>query len=395
MSEWPYLTASLEGLGGQIKQRPEDFRVEEIPAYEPCGQGTHVYFRVQKRGVASHEARDRIARHMKVQSRDIGLAGLKDARAETVQLMSLEHADQQRLSDYDDGQVRVVWTGRHGNKLRTGHLRGNRFTIRIRDVDSTCSAKAQAVLDVLGRRGCPNYFGPQRFGARGDTHLAIFLGRPGPGDSDDIRAARDAYDAGDLARALKRWPRSFAPERKALSAFSKRKRPRDAIAAIDIHLRRLYVSAWQSWIFNEILARRLDSLDRVSPGDWAEKAENGALFLVDDPDEQARAEAGEISPTGPLPGYRVKLADRQPGLIEREVFDEYNIDLEAFRRLGPVKAKGARRALRFCPKDLSARTGQDGYGRYLEVAFAAPPGCYATSLLREITKNDASNSPGG
>ena len=108
----PYLTADLPGIGGRIKQHLDDFRVEEIPLYEACGEGTHVYFDVEKQGVPTPAAVERIARYMGVRPGEIGVAGLKDARAVTRQRMSLEHADPQKLLRYQDRQVRVVGVSR-------------------------------------------------------------------------------------------------------------------------------------------------------------------------------------------------------------------------------------------------------------------------------------------
>ncbi|MCH7886051.1 MAG: tRNA pseudouridine(13) synthase TruD [Planctomycetes bacterium] len=144
----PHLTDDLPGIGGRIKQRVEDFRVEEIPLYDACGEGTHVYFRVEKAGIPTAAAVEKIARHMAVRPGDIGVAGLKDARAITVQMMSLEHADPQKLLAFSDRGARITWTSRHTNKLRPGHLAGNRFTIRIRGVGESQLPAAERVLAV-------------------------------------------------------------------------------------------------------------------------------------------------------------------------------------------------------------------------------------------------------
>lgn len=397
----PYLTAALEGIGGQIKQRLDDFRVEEIPAYEPCGEGTHLYLRVTKAGITTPEAVSRLARFLKVRPPDIGTAGLKDARAVTVQRMSVEHVEASAAARFRDPAMRVVVEGRHGNKLRKGHLRGNRFDIRIRGVSDEHLPAARAVLDVLARRGVPNYFGPQRFGARGDTaalgecmvrndlegFLAIFLGRPRPDDHPDCRAARDAFDVGQYARALKRWPWAYQNERKALLAYKKRQRPAAALAVIDKRMKRLYVSAFQSLMFNEVLARRIETLDRVFVGDLAEKADSGAVFPVEDePAERSRAEAFEISPTGPVVGHRSRLAGGEPGRIEAEVLASHDITPDEFRHVGSLSPKGTRRALRFALGGPRLAAGEDDDGAFLELTFSAPSGCYATVALREIMK---------
>jgi tRNA pseudouridine13 synthase len=366
----PYLTSDLPGIGGQIKQSLEDFHVEEVPLYMPSGKGTHVYFRVEKAGVPTPVAVERIARYMGVRPSEIGVAGLKDARAVAVQMMSLEHADAKKLLAYRDAQVRVMDMDHH-------------------------------TLAVLERRGVPNYFGPQRFGLRGDTgvlgramvtgdldqFMAIFLGRPAPDDPPHCRAARDAFDAEQFSRAMKLWPRHYSNERRALAAYKRKKSPQAAIRAIDKRMKRFYVSACQSEIFNEVARRRIDSIDRVLAGDLAQKTDTGGIFQVEDPEaEQPRADAFQISPTGPIVGYRASLGTGKPGCIEREVIQAFGLTQEDFRAVGAVKAKGTRRALRFKIEQVSMSPGQDGRGEFIELSFMAPSGSYATVALREIMK---------
>ena len=399
----PFLTADLPGTGGQIKQRPEDFQVDEVPLYEACGEGTHVYFRVLKRGLPTPAVVGRIARHVGRRADEIGFAGLKDAHAVTTQWMSLEHTEPARLAGYDDGQARVLETTRHTNKLRPGHLAGNAFLIRVRGVGGGALARAEAVLDVLRRRGAPNYFGAQRFGSRGDTGelgralirgdldevVAILLGRPRPDDDPRIRAAREAFDAGDYDRAAKQWPSAYRDQRRALAAYRKRRNPKGALAAVDMRMRRLYVSAFQSALFNDVLTARLAGLDQVLLGDLAQKTDTGGVFEVTDAAaEQPRAAAFEISATGPILGYRTNLPSGEPGEIECTVLARHQSTGEDFRHAGPLKAKGTRRALRFGLRHAALAEGSDAHGPYLEVRFTAPSGCYATVALGEITKSE-------
>ncbi len=399
----PYLTRDLPGVGGRIKEHLADFRVEEVALYEPSGEGTHVYFRVRKAGVPTPEAVNRIARHMGVRPHDIGVAGLKDARALATQMMSLEHVDPDKLAAYRGGQVSVEVLGRHTNKLRPGHLRGNRFTILIRGVGEARLEAARRVLDVLRRRGVPNYFGPQRFGARGDTaalgealvrndldeFVAVLLGRALPDDPPDCKAARDAFDAGYMDRCLKRWPRHYSNERKALAAFKKKRRPAMAVRAVEKRMKRLYVSAFQSAIFNEVLAARIDSIDRVLPGDLARKTDTGGVFTVEDArTEQPRADRFEISPTGVIIGHRSNLASGEPGRIEADALARHGIAPGDFQHLGALKPRGTRRPLRFRLVDPTLAAGADEHGEYLQLTFTAASGCYATVALREIMKNE-------
>ncbi len=402
-SALPYLTRDLPGIGATLRSRLEDFQVEELPLYLPAGTGTHVYFRVTKAGIPTPEAVARIARYMGVRAHDIGVAGLKDARAVTSQMMSLEHVDENRLAAFRDGQMSVEIVGRHNNKLRPGHLRANRFMLIVRGVGREQLPAAEAALDVLMRRGVPNYFGPQRFGARDDTaamgaamvkgdleeFAKVLLGRPQAGDPPDCKAARDAFDAGAYARALGLWPRYYANERRALAEFKKRQRGQAALRAVDKGMKRLYVSAFQSAVFNDVLAARIDAFDRVMAGDLAQKTDTGGVFHVEGVEaDQPRAEAFHISPTGPLPGYRVSLARGEPGRIEEAAMARYAINTDDFRRVGQLKVKGTRRALRFRLDDAAIHADSDELGEHLRLTFTAPSGCYATVVLREIMKTD-------
>jgi len=404
MNELPFLTREIPPIGGVIKRRCEDFLVEEVPLYEPSGTGTHTYFYLEKTGLATMRAVRDIARALNVNVRDIGYAGLKDANAVTRQLCSIEHVDPAVVQALSLPRIRILWVSRHGNKLRLGHLKGNRFVIRLRDVDVTRLGDVRAAMELLSRRGVPNYFGPQRFGARGDTWrigrallrrdwveaVAQWLGRPDQRDQGDVLRARRLYDAGDYAAAAEAWPQPFRDERRACRALAKTKgSSRRAVFGMDANLKRLFISAYQSYLFNHVLARRIDSLDRLMAGDLAWRHDNGAVFHVPDPAvEQPRCDAFEISPTGPLFGYRMTEPTGQPLEIESAVLAEEHLTRDDFRVPGVHRIKGGRRPLRFRPDEWEARTGSDDLGPFIELRFFLPPGCYATALLRELCKSD-------
>src|SRR5437762_995119 len=228
----PYLTTQFPGIGGAIKQRPEDFFVQELPLYEPSGEGEHVYAEVQKIGIPTFEAIKRISDALHVSSRDIGYAGLKDARAITRQIFSIAGTTTEAVMGLKLPDVTWQWAARHGNKLRLGHLKGNRFAIKIRGVSPTDVIKLQPALDELQKRGIPNFFGEQRFGRRGDNDklgatlirgrpeelLQILLGSPDPKiDDPQTLKARTNFDKHDLDGAMKGWPRSGGLERRILA----------------------------------------------------------------------------------------------------------------------------------------------------------------------------------
>ncbi|MBT3277987.1 MAG: tRNA pseudouridine(13) synthase TruD [Phycisphaerales bacterium] len=400
-TERPYLTAALPGVGGVCKERPSDFQVEELPLYPCCGHGSHVYFEVVKQGVSTHVAAERIAQHMGVRVHDIGYAGLKDAHALTRQWMSLEHADAAKLLGYHDKQVVVTQTALHTNKLKTGHLRANRFVLRLRRVCGGAVKKAEAILSVLAERGVPNYYGSQRFGMRGDTaelgrlllrhdkmgFLRAFLGSPMECDAPPIASARAAFDAGEYDRALRCWPKHAHEQRKALCGFRRRDKAGEGIGAVSKKLLRLMTSAAQSEVFNAVLAERLETMGTLRAGDWAQKVESGGLFYVEDPAaEQPRCDAWDISPTGPIPGSRMLQAGGEVLEIEQRAVAIHGMTLADFDRAGSIKLDGARRALRFRLEEPGLSAGRDEHGDYLEIKFTAPSGSYATVALDEIMK---------
>jgi len=407
-SPLPCFTADVPGLGGRIKTRPADFQVEEAPLYEACGEGTHVFFCIEKTGLSTLRAVHDIARALGVPHRAIGYAGLKDSDAITRQVLSVEHVPPERIERLETSRIRVLWARRHGNKLKLGHLKGNRFVIRIRQAAPGRLSEVRDMLALLARRGVPNYFGTQRFGARGDTwqlgramlkqdwaeFIAIMLGRPGEQDYGDVLRARRLFEEGRYEEAARAWPYSFRDERRACATMARTKGShKRAFFAVDKNLKRFYISAFQSYLFNQVVAQRIHALDRLLPGDLAWRHANGAVFRVADPEiEQPRADAFEISPSGPLFGYRMTEPEGAPREIEHRVLASEGMEPGHFRVEGAHKISGARRPLRFAPRDWDAATGRDDLGEYYELRFFLEPGCYATSLLREICKADLAES---
>jgi tRNA pseudouridine13 synthase len=394
----PFLTSEYPGIGGRIKVEPEDFVVEEIPLYEPSGQGQHVYVRLEKRGLSTYQVMQAIARRLGVPPVAIGYAGLKDARALARQTLSIDGVEPEQVAGLELPGVRILWVNRHRNKLKMGHLAGNRFSIRVRDVGADAMPVARAVLDVLSRRGVPNTFGPQRFGVRANSHrlgLALlrgddegfaheYLGHPQDEERPQVRAARAAFDAGDYAAALAQWPSSLAEERRVLAAVVLRGGDvRQAPRALDKKLRRLFVSAYQAYLFNRLLSERMPAIDQLLPGDVAFIHASGAAFVVENAAaEQPRADRLEISPSGPLFGPKSLLAEGGPGQRERELLAEAGLSLAEFRLPG-LKLKGARRPYRIPLSEVEV-SWDDG----LKIGFRLPPGGYATEVLREMMKAD-------
>jgi len=406
-----FLTTQYEGVGGVIKTRVEDFFVEELPLYQPSGQGTHVYILIEKRDISTMDALGTIARALGIRRQDIGYAGQKDVRAVARQWLSIDHIKLEKLQALDIPKVKMLEFARHDKKLKIGHLAGNRFVIRLRKLHQPTREAvkiAEDVLEILGKRGVPNFFGPQRFGSRGDSHLLglaiikgntedfvdLFLGRPDDNDLPAFSQARKLYEKGDYKGAFKKWPYSFADHRRALKTLietggDKRK----AYNVVDKNLKKFFVSAYQSGLFNQVLEARMPDIDKLLTGDMAYKHITGAMFIVADAAvEQPRCEAFEISPTGPLLGPRMPELTGPAGDMETKILAKTQLNERDLEQLGNF-VPGGRRPLRFQPRNWAVSTGTDNLGQYLQLKFDLDPGSYATTLLREISKNEISKRP--
>lgn len=403
------LTADIPGTGGTIKQRPEDFLVEEIPLYEPSGAGEHIYLFVEKRSMSTGELVTLLASHFGVARRAIGYAGLKDKRAITRQVMSV-HAPGRKIEDFPmirHERAAVLWSDYHENKLRPGHLRGNRFSIRVRGAPVRGVLNARRALLRLAEAGAPNRVGEQRFGPVGLNHLvgrAILLGRDGEalsyllgpvaGDSGPMNEARVAFARGDFRGALERFPRAARAEQTALRALVRGSDAAGAVRSIDPGARGFFVSAFQSAVFNAVLDERLErgALGALAAGDVAMKHDNRAMFAVEAGSEgglAGRLARLEISPTGPMWGPRMMRASGATDAVEVGALERAGVPLERVLALDPRTAslvEGTRRPLRVPVGDPEVEAGADEHGEFIRCAFDLPRGAFATVVLREVMK---------
>ncbi len=396
MDKLPYLTVDLPGVGGEIKTYPEDFYVEEIPRYEASGAGQHTYLRFEKIGITTLAAINRIAQSLGISSKRIGYAGLKDAQAVTQQTISIDNVPPERIEALNLSGIKVISVTRHRNKIKVGHLAGNKFVIRIRGVTKADLPQVELILAHLQQQGVPNYYGQQRFGVRQNSHrlglaliqddpttfLAELLGRPHTDEMPQAQRARAAFDAGRLNEALDLWPRSLRGEWLVLKKLVQTENERGALRVLDKRLKRLLISAYQSHLFNQLLAQRLATISKIELGDVAYIHRNGAAFVVKLVEvEQPRVDAFEISPAGPLFGVKYLPAEGKPGTREVNLLYQADISLENFNVPG-IHLKGGRRPYRIPLTDVAVRE-DDG----VAVSFTLPPGGYATMVLREIMKD--------
>ncbi|MFV8752195.1 tRNA pseudouridine(13) synthase TruD [Nannocystaceae bacterium ST9] len=353
---WPPRAADGAGdIGGRIRGRAEDFEVVELPAYSADGREGHLLLTLTKRGLDSEAALAELARALRVDRGELGLAGLKDRHALTTQWISVPARAEPRLAalggrlDTRSGSLALGAAMAHGHKLRRGHLRGNLFRIVVRDLDlefAQAHARASACLERLARVGLRNYYGEQRFG-HGGRNLAA-----------------------GLSLITGRGPRARKAD--------------------------LKVGAAQAGLFNLLLAERIDRglLDRVLLGDILHKRatedRGGGMFECSEPEvDQARLDAGELELTGPI--YGSKLRWPSPGSpaaeLEHASLAALGIAVGKLERLGRA-APGTRRALVVRPEQAIVEPepapAEAGLGEGLVLRFALPAGSYATVLLREL-----------
>ncbi len=393
-----WLTQELPGTGGHYKTTPEDFQVDEIPLYAPCGEGEHLYLWIEKAGISTRGVVDQLQKELNIKERDIGYAGLKDANALTRQMISIPASYAHKLDQLELYKAKIIHAKQHTNKLRTGHLAGNRFKIILREVVPDAEEKAGRILAHLQQYGVPNLFGEQRYGVLGNSgKLGLLLLRGDyqafcselMGDPDQIRnadwkQAASAYQQGNWQLALESLPRRMRDEQRLLKALVKQKTFKQAAFALPKSLLRLFLSAAQSSFFDQFVYDRLTTLHILQNGDIAYKHANGACFRVTDANvEQPRCENFEISPTAPLYGTKVMLATEKTGQLETERLKECAISLPDWHLDRGLTMPGERRPLRVPLFDFTlSSTEADS----LTLHFSLPKGSYATSVLREVIK---------
>ncbi len=341
----PMLTAGFPGIGGRIKHVPEDFEVEEIPAYAPSGTGDFLYLWIEKRDMGAEYFVRQIARRLDIRIGDVGVAGMKDRRAVTRQMVSVPASAVDRVDALNDDGVRVLSVQRHTNKLRTGHLHGNRFRVLVRDVSHV--ERLDPIVHRLRQEGVPNFYGPQRFGHDGETW--------------------------QWGMALLRRQ---TPPPSATGGTPNLKNP---------FLRKLALSAAQAGLFNDYLARRLEDgyFRRVLQGDVMGKWPYGGMFVVEDAErEQQRFEAREIVHAGPIFGRKTFPAGAEAAEREAATLADAGLTKKHFTEFGKL-VEGTRRHNLFYVDDLEVAADAEG----VRLTFTLPAGSYATVLIRELTKS--------
>jgi tRNA pseudouridine13 synthase len=401
-----YLSSEYPGIGGRIREELDDFFVEEEPLYQPCGEGEHVYLWIEKRDLSTMEAVRILGHKLGRPARDFGYAGLKDRKGITRQMISLGGVDIDAVRSLELDKMEILSVSRHQNKLRLGHLRGNKFRIRIRGVAPEAQDRVVPILRLIEELGLPNYFGPQRFGNRGDAHwigraflvkdyrrgIRRILGCPSVTEKNpNVVAGRYLFMQFRWREALERFPGSYREEKKILTYLLRvGEKYQGASKLVQRNIMKLYFSAFQAYLFNGVLEERmrLGGGDPASllEGDIAHRHDDGVTFYVDNPEAEAeRVRNFEISPTGPMFGRKMRIPRGRPDEFELEALGAEELERKDFHHLQQGwRLEGGRRPLRVPVTELS--WSLDGEG--LVVEFFLPRGSYATTLLRELMKNE-------
>lgn len=324
-----------------FRSTPDTFRVEEVPAYDPSGEGTHVFVFVEKRGLTTPEAIRSLSQAVGVDSRDVGYGGMKDKNATTSQWLSFPEAAAEKLSELQLPDIRVLKQVRHGNKLRIGHVRRNLFEVKLTEVTDLQRDRLISAFECIVAQGVPNRYGQQRFGY-GDNvteGLAILEGK-----------------------------RRMNDRRK----------------------RTLLISSVQSAVFNQVLAWRVEqgTVLQVLEGDVLQKAITGGLFTsTDHALDQTRLASGELVTTGPLPG--AKAPRPTSGSPAAEIESRAMLEIGLTEELVAKNARdlpGARRPLLMKVESLRA---PESTGDTLVLSFSLPSGAYATVVIDALLGSEA------
>lgn len=420
--------SDTEGIGGRIKLSIEDFIVREISlegvkcspsALFNESSGDYVWFVLEKRGVDTVTALRVVARKLGLSSKIFSAAGLKDSKAVTYQLACAKDVSPKDLKGFvgASGKVKIHRAFRRPFKLKPGMLYGNEFEIKIREVHLSpeeAEVRIKKILNELGEiGGVPNFYGYQRFGTiRPNTHIVglhiirgelkkaveelLFHVYPEEPERSKI-ARRNLRDSLDFNDALTYFPRRLHQERMMIRYLANH--PGDYIGALrslPIEVRRLFIGAYQAFLFNKMLSLRLKrglSLSRAVPGDivivFEDKSKTSVkgIMRVNDANVDKVNEfisRGICSLALNVYGYDTIPARGVQGEIEKEILKEQKISVRDFKikHMPELATKGMLRVASFMPEDLKYSLDEE----CVMLNFTLRKGMYATVFLREIIK---------
>ncbi len=340
---WQYYFAKPVSTG-IFKFQADDFQVVEDLGYEPCGEGEHQFVFIEKTNTNTAFVAEQLAKFVGLPLRQISYAGRKDKYAVTQQWFGI-HApgvDDFDFSDWQLDGVKVIKQTRHNKKLRTGQLKGNHFTITLRQV-----VHPEAIIERLEQiaiHGVPNYYGEQRFGVMRLNDMG------------------EVQRGGNLVMA-----------ERMVNGETIRHRNKRSMA----------LSALRSWLFNEVLSHRMEqnTFDTVLLGDALVLTGSNSFFInrENEQESQSRYEDKDVCPSAPLWGKGQLATEAKAAEIENAVANEHP-EVTTFLRENGFEQE--RRAIKIWPKELTWQSKGDSF----TISFSLPTGCFATSVLRECVE---------
>ncbi len=431
-----YLTKT-SGIGGTIRAGADDFHVTEVWDQDPRESTSGQYLIVKltkKNWDTNHLIRD-MSRRFKVSRTRFGWAGTKDKRAVTVQRIGIwdpDRAIEAEIPNVHIPDVELEIIGRSNKKISLGDLQGNKFRIVIRDLDERCGNREEVMkrLESISREleragGMPNFYGTQRFGTirpithevgrqivSGDFEAAAmaYIAKPFSGDrSSEIRRCLwDAWSAGgahDFKAALSSFPDHLRYERAMLNHLVKY--PDDFIGAFRVlpkNLTKMFVHAYQSFIFNKILSYR------ITEGVPLNQAVEGDVVCFRDKNGLPDASKTDIVTPATIDGINNLVSRRRAWVthslighaseltseIEQRVISDLRIDIHELTssfeiaEMPELASRGGHRAVAIDADPVfDVADGGIGSGLCATAEFFLPKGCYATVLLREYMKSES------
>ena len=346
-----------------FNKNSRDFLVEEVPLYENSGEGEHLVLKVRKKDMTTWDMLQVMSEHLGVRVRDIGYAGLKDKDGMTIQSISmLKKGIEDKIEDFNHNKIKILETACHKNKLRIGHLMGNRFFIRLKKVSKTDATILSNILEKIKDEGIPNYFGYQRFGRDKANHeigREILEGKR----EERRRKMKNFFISAYQSHLFNLWLSKRVEMSKLFNSFS----------VDELNLIFNYSKETISQIKNQ------KNFCKILPGDIMHHYPHGKAFMINEMIEESRRfQNKEITLTGLLVGKKPIKADGIAGDIERDFFDECQDYLKLMQ--------GSRRLAWIFPNDIEYKYKEEE--AWFELNFFLPKGSYATVFLEELLHSE-------
>ncbi|HVE40494.1 MAG TPA: tRNA pseudouridine(13) synthase TruD [Planctomycetota bacterium] len=374
----------------KIKQKPEDFVVSEMDRFDLSTTGAFSLYRLEKWDIGTLEALGNLAGNWNLSRAQIAFGGLKDRHARTDQVISIRGGPRR---NFDGSAFRVEYLGRSNDPISRASFQANRFRITVRDLGELPD------LGPLKKVGVPNYFDDQRFGSlrgsegefigralvRGENEKALKLALASPSGEDrkkdrDLKTLiRDRW--GDWSGLSKELPP--VPARNVASYLAGHPGAFGfAFELLEQNLRILYVSAYQSWLWNRTLAAIVRKLPNTYEVAYA--AGKHVFYRTLAPTEHDRLAELAIPLITPSQRFEGELAEITAALLQEDKVEQRQFRLKKLAKT--FFGKGVRDAI-IAPGGLESSSGDDELNRgrrKMTLSFELPKGSYATVLLKRL-----------